>query len=73
MHGPRLSLLILETTLDVANRGWLLRPNVLFCLIPLNILIIPETTDVGLSYLSEAQDGNASISFPGIVFTVCTA
>ena len=73
MHGSRLSLLILETTLEVANRGWLLRPNVLFRFILLNILIIPETTDVGLSYLSEAQDGNASISFPRIVFTVCTA
>lgn len=63
MHGSGLSLLILETTLYGANRGWLLRSNVLFRLILLNILIIPEATDVGLSCLSEVQDGNASIQF----------
>lgn len=63
MHVSGLSLLVLETTLDVVNRSWLLRSNVLFCLILLNILITPKTTDVGLSYLSEVQDGNTSIQF----------
>lgn len=63
MDVSSLSLLILETTLDVVNRGWSLRSNVLFRLILLNILITPETTDVGSSYLSEVQDGNASIQF----------
>lgn len=63
MHVSGLSFLILETTVDVVNRGWLLRSNVLLRLILLNILITPETTNVGLSYLSEVQDGNASIQF----------